>query len=434
MKRWIFLFGRQPELGLAELLSALHVQKLQYTPTLVSPNAFMIECDDSFDAPGELKRLGGTIKIAEVNETMPRGHDSRTVLRELLKNDSVMRAFAPKGTGRWTFGISVYGAEYDRDIAPSVHDFGLDLKRYLKSRKRSARFVEPRGKSQALASVVVHGNGLLKEGGAEIVIVFGSTEVYRAQTRAVQDFRGYSERDYGRPERNPKSGSLPPKLAQIMINMAGKPAGAYIFDPFCGIGTVLQEGLLMGYKVGGCDNDTDQIDRATKNLAWLKKISKVNAQLNLSDPELLGIFDAAKVRLKAQSVDALVSEGVLGPPRSRPFSPLEASQVATHVAKLWKATLEHFKTLLKPDATLVITLPVLQTASSPNGESVAVQRQEPTFVPLLDALPKLGYRLEALVPPQNAAVLPVSARGTLVYSRPDQVVGRELLKLSLSHN
>jgi hypothetical protein len=37
---------------------------------------------------------------------------------------------------------------------------------------------------------------------------------------ALQDFESYSKRDYGRPARDPRTGSLPPKLAQILINLA----------------------------------------------------------------------------------------------------------------------------------------------------------------------------------------------------------------------
>ncbi len=430
MKRWVFILGRQPDLGLAEVLSVLHLNQVRYTPERVANGVLAIECDDTVEVPAMLARLGGTIKIAEVNQTQPRSRDSHTDLGELLKPDSVMRSFEHEGTGRWTFGISVYGADTDPHVAQGVHDYGLDLKRYLKSRKRSARFVEPRGKSSALSSVVVTGNGLLREAGAEIVIVFGRDTIYRAQTRAVQDFKGYSDRDYGRPERNPKSGSLPPKLAQILINLAGKPKGAYIFDPFCGIGTVLQEGLLMGYQVGGSDVDTDQVARARTNLEWLNKTAATQAgeaAKSAGSPKVLQIAEAEQIKLDPSSVDAVITEGVLGPPRSRPLSPNEAGSVVRDVAALWKAVLTHWKGLLKPGAKVVLTLPVLQTESSQAG----ISRSEPTFVPLLDDLAGLGYRREALVPPQFASTMQLSARGTLVYSRPDQVVAREILTLKL---
>ncbi|MFO0704377.1 MAG: hypothetical protein U0517_00150 [Candidatus Andersenbacteria bacterium] len=265
MKSWLFVLGRQPELGFAELRALISSFKMQRPLTLASSHVALLDgVDDSLDPTQFLPRLGGTIKIAEMTNSFPRVRDTRANLKELLKNDGILREFDEGKEGKWTFGISVYGAEQDRDVARSVHDFGLDLKRYLKSRKRPARFVDARGQSQALSSVVVVGNGLLQERGAEIVLVFGEQLVYRAKTRAVQNFTNYSDRDYGRPERNPKGGSLPPKLAQMMLNFAAQSEGAHIVDPFCGIGTVLQEGLLMGYQVSGYDLDLEQVERSKK--------------------------------------------------------------------------------------------------------------------------------------------------------------------------
>lgn len=417
MKSWVFILGRQPEIGFAELRVVIGMAKLQRPLTLVSSHVALLDSvDDAFDPTQLLARLGGTIKIAQVTNSFPRQRDTRANLKELLKNDGILREFDEGEQSKWTFGISVYGAEQDRDVARSVHDFGLDLKRYLKSRKRPARFVEPRGQSQALSSVVVVGNGLLTERGAEIVLVFGDELVWRAKTRTVQNFTNYSDRDYGRPERNPKGGSLPPKLAQIMLNLAAQPEGAYIVDPFCGIGTVLQEGLLMGYQMSGYDLDLEQVERSKKNLDWLRKHAPVPA------PKVLAAADAATLKLTDKSIDALVTEGVLGPPRSRPLSPSEASQVAQDVARLWTKVLKHWKPALKPTARVVLTLPVLQTVG-----------QAPTTVPLVDELPKLGYRLVALSSAKTVFANMQKARETLIYSRPDQVVGRELLVLSPVH-
>lgn len=413
MKRYLFVLGRQPAIGLAELLSVLNLEHVQHTSSLVSSHILQIETDDTSDLSKLLPRLGGTIKVGLVDQAIPTAHDSRVTLRELLKSDGVVRDYARAESGRWTFGLSLYTDGQDPTLPRSVHDFGLDLKRYLKSRKRSARFVEPRGKSLALSSVVVAGNGLLKPGGTEVLLILTPKHSYRAHTLAIQDFANYSDRDYGRPERNPKAGSLPPKLAQILINLAAQPKETRITDPFCGIGTVLQEALLMGYQASGSDNDADQVEHSRANLKWLSE-TRGTAQPKLQ------IAAAEELTGAPGSLEAIVTEGVLGPPRARPLAVTEASQVAHQILVLWRATLRHLREMLAESAPVVFTLPVIKVAG----------QAEPMTVPLLDELEALGYRHEALLPDRLAQNLPLSPRGTLVYQRPDQIIGRELIKLT----
>jgi len=50
----------------------------------------------------------------------------------------------------------------------------------------------------------------------------------------VQDINAYTKRDFGK-KRDMDTGMLPPKLAQMMINIAnnGKQEITSLYDPFC---------------------------------------------------------------------------------------------------------------------------------------------------------------------------------------------------------
>jgi len=85
---------------------------------------------------------------------------------------------------------------------------------------------------------------------------------------------------------------LPPKLAQIIVNLATGPLpddkmssicdipadqiipqphlGQTLLDPFCGTGVLLQEAALMGYNVYGSDLEARMVDYTAQNLAWLE--------------------------------------------------------------------------------------------------------------------------------------------------------------------
>ena len=48
-------------------------------------------------------------------------------------------------------------------------------------------------------------------------------------------------------------GKFYPQLAKSLINISDVPVGARVFDPFCGSGTTLLEGMLNGKAAFGCD-------------------------------------------------------------------------------------------------------------------------------------------------------------------------------------
>jgi tRNA G10 N-methylase Trm11 len=424
-KRWLFILGRQADLALAELISVIKNKKITYAARRMTRDTVLIEGEFDLGDPQKLlDTLGGTIKIVEIDGAASVKDPKRfaPVIEELFASDTLMTAYAPP-TGRWTFGFSVYSdvleTVTETQLAKYLHNQGIVVKEYAKSRKRSSRFVSVRhpkkgGGNLALTSVVVRKNKLLPPSGTEVVAVVGRSEALRGRTIAVQDFEAYSERDYGRPARDPRVGSLPPKLAQTLINLAHIPQGGQLHDPFVGIGTILQEALLIGYRVSGSDISAEQISNTLKNLEWLLREAKPARPI----PRVV-VASAESFAVDKESLDAVVTEGTLGPPENRPLDEAMAIERAAKIAELWRPVLSHVHPLLKKQGAIVCTWPVYVTRT---GKKISV--------PLLDELATLGYRAETLLPPSLAADTSVTARGTLIYARPDQVVQREIIRLS----
>lgn len=89
-------------------------------------------------------------------------------------------------------------------------------------------------------------NHLTDERGAEILLIAAADgSVIIARRPPCKDIDGYTVRDRGRPKRDARVGMLPPKLAQIIVNLAAdqaEPTPSHtILDPFRGTGVVLQE-------------------------------------------------------------------------------------------------------------------------------------------------------------------------------------------------
>ena len=112
----------------------------------------------------------------------------------------------------------------------------------------------------------------------------------------------------------------------------------------------------------GSDIEVQQVKDTQDNLDWLER----NGVIYNSDQKRFKIFQSdvrliAK-HLPAKSVDAVVTEGWLGPPL-RGHESLE--QLRTNVdaiTKLWSESFVALKTILKPGARLIVIAPSFKTA------------------------------------------------------------------------
>lgn len=287
----------------------------------------------------DISQLGGTIKIGQVVAQLPRSFDGldKTIL-QLLQNIQGEKIH---------FGFSVYAGDAATTTA-QVNSFakqcfkhGLVIKKQLRSTGASVRLVTEQ--AAALSSVTVDKEKLLHHHTDFIIAVY-KKYIVLAQTLAIQDYQQFSQRDYGRPERDHHSGMLPPKVARMMLNISAPETNSVILDPFCGSGTVLQEALLAGYQhVLGSDISEYAIDDTAANLAWLQLQAQ---QLIVSD-----VKDITQ-HVSKHSIDRIVGEGYLGPVR-----PKKTEKIHRQLSQLYRDMLNILPHILKPSARIVFALP-----------------------------------------------------------------------------
>lgn len=179
--------------------------------------------------------------------------------------------------------------------------------------------------------------------GIEFVLAKEGNKILIGETLAVQPFKDLSRRDFGRPARDDFSGMLPPKLAQIMINLAQvQNPEALIIDPFCGSGTILSEALLMGYKdLLGSDISPKAIADTYKNISWIKDLYKIkDAKVKVV---VKNVTDLSKF-IKAESVEAVICEPFLGPQRGL----INFKVVISNLEELYSQAIQEFRAILKP--------------------------------------------------------------------------------------
>lgn len=342
---YLAVLGRQPKLSLAELESLFdHVSLLTtshpspQTPTtskhfatsqkshpsttlttstsITSPTLAATTSPASalatFTSPvtPNLNHLGGTMKLAK------------------LLDQPLEKYLLSLPAGKITLGISDYSHHAS---AKTAKNFGLKYKRILKNHHRSLRLIE--NKSATLSTATSHHNQLgEKPNHLEIIKV--NQKLYLSL--GAQNITAYTKRDQVRPARDPKVGMLPPKFAQILINLCGPlDKNATILDPFCGTGVLLQEAVLMGYHPYGTDKNPRMIEYSTKNLNWLHANLKSPKSLSIHFDQFSHHNDNPKTSLKTYP-NTLPKHPTQTPPK------LEVGDATTHLWNFSNLPQNHF--------------------------------------------------------------------------------------------
>jgi tRNA G10 N-methylase Trm11 len=437
--QYAFVLGRVYTLSVAELIAILEKPdpslNLTGEPVKIldaSEEILIIETSNPIQVEKLQRRLGGCIKILQVIDTIhKREQDSINFsLKHYFKPSTLKKHFLKDYKGKVQFGLSLYILDTDLLKKPEANPktgfitssvfsepkrIGMMVKNTLTEGGVSCRLVLPEFNSLSLASVVVTKNLLLQKG-AEICILAGKEVVYTAKTVSVQDFEDYGRRDYQRPVRDEKQGMIPPKVAQIMLNLSGCKAGEAVLDPFCGIGTIVQEGLLLGFRMLGSDLNKQAIRGSQQNLEWFRnryKISPGKYHLEVSDAT------AVSKLLAGQNIKGVVTESTLGPIYSKYPKPEEIIKNFKDLEKLYKATFTEYNKFLSVGSLVVMCIP-------------AYRKNRETYekLPSLDWAVNLGYNLKDLISPKLAKkfkFLKLTERKTAIYDRKDQVVAREIV-------
>lgn len=198
---YIAILGRQPELGAAEL-ERLYGDVAWFSHESVTVRSETID----------FARLGGSQKVGRV--LLETSGDWRGVSTKLV------RAFTDEyktSTSKITVGISAYNFPVS---ARDVQKTGLILKSKLKQHGVSLRLIP--NSDPALSTATSHHNKLgLSDNKLELLIVRGRDgKVIIAASTGAQNITAYARRDQNRPKRDAFVGMLPPKLAQMMVNLA----------------------------------------------------------------------------------------------------------------------------------------------------------------------------------------------------------------------
>lgn len=367
--QYLVVLGREAKISLAELEALFSSSKVkQVAPNLALVTAKFVD----------INRLGGALKVAKVLDESPTDYLSQL----------------PEG--KITLGVSDYSAKASQKTAWAL---ALKYKNLLKRHGRNVRLIP--GKSATISSATAHHNQLGEKLNHIELIKFGDQF---ATSVGTQNITSYAKRDQARPARDAFVGMLPPKLAQILINLATEGAkSGRLLDPFCGTGVVLQEASLMGYQVYGTDLSDKMINYSERNLSWLAgRYSDINQKPQLEEG------DATKHQWKP-APDFIASEIYLGHPMSQPPVEIKFRTEKESSEALLTSFLKNIAPQIKSGTCLALAIPAWLR---PNGKYSGLD--------IVDRLDNLGY---------NLTKYRYASFDDLLYYREGQIVARQIIVL-----
>lgn len=430
LTRYAFSLGRESKLSLAELFALFGEEAFLSQSEDIA--IFAVAKSDS-DIIAIFRNIWGSVRVMRiVSET-----DEKK-----FPTDVIHAIWKP--SGKYNFALWVYGGEY------RLSDIWLRVKKTLQDMGVSARLVNIENKN--IVSAVFKREKLGKTG-SEYNLIHIDGMSYLAVTLACQDIDAYTKRDTGK-NRDMVVGMMPPKLCQMMINIAisnsklenlktWKPITLY--DPFCGLGTILIEWANMGIThIYGSDISQKMVDSTEQSLRefikeeqmWHERIravggtpakdfSSFESEIFELDASKFDRFDTKKFHINKSII---VSEWYLGEIMQKDSITLD--RVKQERAKL-RNLYEGFFSGLK---SVVIEANKSADTKAPETPTIVmtfpfwdIHGTVSFFTEIHDIIGRHGWEVVPLLPADMRTMM--TPKGSLLYKRPAQNVGREVIKI-----
>ncbi|MFI5421288.1 MAG: TRM11 family SAM-dependent methyltransferase, partial [Nitrososphaerales archaeon] len=298
------------------------------------------------DAKILAKRQGGFFKLVKIS-----GKSKEDLLAGLpLPDDAKFN---------WT--VSSYGCDQDvqEDIRYEISNFlkskSLGKSRYVKSEPPSLEKYGMPVTELRLADLEknILSQTETRSSGLEIVALCKNKEQLFGYTEFLSDLHGYQKRDFARSYQDPTT-TIGPRLARVLVNLTGLQKGQTLLDPFCGLGTILQEAMMCGYNAVGVDISTANVRKTISNMDWFKKEFRISPKL------WSRIIRADSTRLEEgdlQRVDGIATEPLLVPKFEKNPNPGGAEEILREVRIDYRNLVRAFGRILRQNQKAVVVAP-----------------------------------------------------------------------------
>jgi tRNA G10 N-methylase Trm11 len=368
---YVFIPGKNWKLSLAELVSFLKAREHGFKIISRSRPFFVVNTQAALD-PHLIEDLGGFVKIGLVRARVPltlveeaflhRRTEAQKDIKAALSVNCPVNEIFRTPLQKCVFGVSLYfeDSRFRRSSKEMQRFVGSYFKEQLAAQAMKAKFMGfPKTREfPQLTHVEVLKKGLIEKS-AEILFCIGRERALIANTIAVHNPFEFQKRDIDRPVQR-KIFSIPPRLAKIMVNLSLCLPGKVLLDPFCGVGTVLQEAMLMKAQTIGMDINPWCVEACSKNLDWIKREYSPEGATYMV---MLGDARNSVAQVGEKTVDCIATEPDLGPALRHFPTKLHAERIIDRLKPLYYDFVEEAYKILKDRGMLVFVTPYVKTRS-----------------------------------------------------------------------
>ncbi len=333
------VLGSNKALSAFELLRNKEIKIVNFYKNFITFNLKDNDCTDKQIADLN-KSLGGSVKLGKV-------------LFECTQEAEIISRLQECQVGGNIFAVSDY-----TDKKPEIKKLKTHIKGLLKTRGFKPRFLD--NKTREISTASLFHNKVI-DNGFEICLFYDrlAKKYIVGQTVSIQDLEFYSRTDFNRPDKDLEYGILNPKVAKIMINLCQPEKDSVLYDPFCGSGTILMEGLIVGLSVLGSDSSSKAIEKCYKNLEWFCEEFDYPKSYKLFEHDAR--YPKKDLDKANKKVNLIVTEPFLGPQISKPATIQQFSETRSYLLKIYKKSFANFKTYLSKGSLICFVLPVTKT-------------------------------------------------------------------------
>ncbi len=358
----LYIFGRNPELSLAEIIARYNVNELSPIIKEITASGIIVESEKHIS----IKNCGAVLKKCKI-------------IAVFLKNTPISEikpVLESHISGEYIIDKSNWGISSYNDNNDPMHNATLNPQTLHQLAKKGFKSI---GIKKAYFIPPMEGNVLtpqkllrkkIIDEGIEFILWRRKNDVILCQTEEVIDIDSFAKRDKERPHKRLLL-LLGLALARTMVNLISIEKNNHnfpIYDPFCGMGSIVQEAYILGLQAMGSDIDKSCVIRSKENLNWISQTLGKNFRTKY------GIFPSDKIfemdiiepnlSLLHEFNGSIVAEpNLLTPLKSYP-SVFEAKKMISQFEENYNRYLKEINIILPIGGICVFIFPQIHTAEN----------------------------------------------------------------------
>lgn len=360
----LYIFGRNPELSLAEIIARYNVnfnQSALITKDLTA-SGVIIENEKHIS----IKNCGAVLKKCKIIAIFLKNtpiSEIKPVLESHINGEYII--------DKSNWGISSYNDSDDSSYKAilnrqTLHE--IAKKGFKNIGIKKAYFIPPM-EGNTLTPQKLLRKKIIDEG-IEFILWYRKKDVILCQTEEVIDIDSFAKRDKERPHKRLLL-LLGLALARTMVNLVSIEKNNHnlpIYDPFCGMGSIVQEAYILGLQAMGSDIDKSCVFRSKENLNWVSQTLGKKFRTKYGNFPSDKIFEmditAPNFPLLQEFNGSIVAEpNLLTPLKSYPLI-FEAKKMISQFEENYNRYLKEINQILPTGGICVLIFPQIHTAEN----------------------------------------------------------------------